>query len=69
MKLSVGPHVHKIGVAEMQNLRWMYGHTRLDRIRNREAILSCWLGLTENEPNIIMNKSSTVNRNTSPMYK
>jgi hypothetical protein len=29
-----GQHIQKMSVAEMQILRWIYGHTRGDRIRN-----------------------------------
>ena len=31
-----GVHEHKVSVAEMKMLRWMSGHTRLDRIRNED---------------------------------
>ena len=27
-------HIQKLGVAEMRILRWIYGHTRKDRVRN-----------------------------------
>ena len=27
-------HVQQLSVAEMRMLRWIYGHTRIDRVRN-----------------------------------
>lgn len=29
-------HVHKMHVAEMRMLKWMYGHTKSDKIRNKD---------------------------------
>jgi hypothetical protein len=47
-------HIQQLSVAEMRMLHWIYGHTRLDRVRNDD--IHDWLGVAPIEEKLIQHR-------------